>query len=146
MPVYIPTKPTGFDYTRLINIHNHSAVKCYPALADGIPVAGGAGAWTLSAAFTEIVPANTIHDDFDIHYITIEGASDDEVYEVVLYAATTEIGRLRFATVTVANGMLLPPMPFQTEIIAAETQIQAKVASKGGGGDIVTMSILYHNY
>jgi hypothetical protein len=104
------------------------------------------GAWTLGAGFTEIVPANTIHDDFDIHFICIESASDDETYEVVLYAAEVEIGRIRFATVTVANGMLLPPMPFQTEIIPADTQIQAKIASKGGGGDSVTISILYHNY
>jgi hypothetical protein len=39
-----------------------------------------------------------------------------------------------------------PTMPFQTEIIPANTQIQAKVASKGGGADSIKISILYHAY
>ena len=125
--------------------HVHKPNKVYPTLANGVTVTGAAGAWTLGN-FAEVVPASTITEDFDIHYITVEGASASDVYEIVLYAATTEIGRARVAFVDIANSQTLPSIPFQCAIQPANTQIQAKVASSGGGSDTITISVHYHEY
>ena len=91
------------------------------------------------------MPVNTISSDFDIHYIVVEAVSVAEVYEIVLYAAEVEIGRVRVAFVDVANSQTLPSVPFQCAILPANTQIQAKTAS-ASGTDSITISLHYHTY
>jgi hypothetical protein len=125
--------------------HDHNPQKVYPTGAAGVTVTAGTPAWTLGS-FAEIVPASTITSDFDVHWITIEAVSAAGVYELVLYAATTEIGRLRFTvTGTPANRISLP-QKMQTAIIAANTQIQAKLMTSTGVADTTTISIEYHTY
>lgn len=126
-----------------IDDHVHSESKVHPTLAGGITVTGGAS-WTLGA-FAEIVAASGIGSDFDIHFINIEDATADDIYELVLYAVEVEIGRVRFVVDTSVFGGGLPALPFQTPIIPADTQIQAKVTSSSGS-DNVTISIHYHTY
>jgi hypothetical protein len=143
--VFLPAKKTFNDYLKIMDTHIHSNVRVYPSLADGVEMTGGVGAWELGN-YAEIVPINTITDDFDIHWINIEDADDNDIYEIVLFSATTEIGRSRIRTLTIANGIVLPALPFQTPIIPANTQIQAKIATKLGGSNKMTISILYHSY
>lgn len=125
--------------------HTHKPSKVYPTLANGVTVTGGA-AWILGA-FAVIVPASTITDEFDIHHISIENISANDAYEIVLYsgadAAEVEIGRVRFTKNANLDSIL--NIPIQTPIIAANSQIKAKVASSGGS-DNVTVSIFYHTY
>ena len=125
--------------------HFHSAAKCYPTLTDGIPIIGGAGVWALGLA-TQIVPINTILVKFDIHYIEVEVATANDIYELVLYSdalCTVEIGRAR--TSKQSNQTGATSMPFQTPVIAANSGIWAKLASKTGG-DTLTISVFYHTY
>lgn len=129
----------------IIEEHMHSESKVYPTLAAPVAVLGDNSAWTLGS-FVEIVPVDTITDVFDIHFINIEDADDDDMYELVLYADETEIGRVRFVVDTSVFGGALPAIPFQTPLIPANTKIQAKVASSAGGGDTVNISIHYHTY
>lgn len=124
-----------------LNEHAHSPSKVYPTLATPENVVAGA-AWVLGA-FKEIVPVGGITEDFDIHFVSIEGISANDNYELVLYAVTTEIGRVRF----VKNAGIAPTInvPIQCPIIPANTQIQAKLASATGGSD-VDISLFYHGY
>ena len=70
-----------------------------------------------------------------------------DVFEIILYAATTEIGRVRVAFIDIANSQTLPSVPFQCPIQLANTQIQAKVANKtGASAGEITISIHYHIY
>jgi len=126
-----------------LEAHHHAASNVYPTLAGGVAVATAAGAWTFSAGFTEIVPVTTITTAFDIHHICIEALDDNTVYEVVLFAATTEIGRVRVVKNANLDGTM--NIPFQCAIQPANTQIQAKTAS-AAGNSVVTMSIYYHLY
>jgi hypothetical protein len=145
MNEHIASRATTWDKIEVLEEHAHSASKCYPTLAGGVTVTGAAGAQTLGA-FQEIVPANTITDDFDIHYLNIEDASADDQYELVLYAVTTEIARVRFIVDTSVFGGGLPALPVQSDIIPKNTQIQAKLATAGGGSDTATISLHYHTY
>jgi len=125
--------------------HFHSISKCYPTLVNGIPVIGGAEAWAEGLA-TQIVPINTIGLKFDIHHIEVEVATANDIYELALYSdalCTLEIGRAR--TSKQSNQTGATSMPFQTPIIAANSGIWAKLASKTGG-DTLTISVFYHTY
>lgn len=146
MVEHIAGRSRNHDKLDTLEEHAHSISCVYPTLAAGTTVTGAAGAWTLGA-FVEIIPANTITKDFDIHWIDVEGASIEDVYELVLYNTTTEIGRVRFnAAKTVAGGVILSPVYFQSQVQAKNSQIQAKLASSSGGGDTVTFSVFYHTY
>lgn len=142
---HIAGNETGYDRIITINEHFHSAQNVYPTGAAGITITGAAGAWTLGD-YAEIVPVNTITSDFDLHWINIEAVSAAGIYEIVLYAATTEIGRKRSAILGTPANIIVPPMRVQTEIIDKNTQIQAKVMNAAGGSETITISLDYHVY
>lgn len=127
--------------------HVHSSAKVYPTLANGVTITGATGAWTLGS-FAEIIPASTITSDFDIHFISIENISANDVYELVLYkgavSSEIEIGRIRFVKTALIEAVL--NVPIQTPIISANERISAKLASAGGGSDTATVSLFYHVY
>lgn len=125
-----------------LNDHAHGESRCYPTLANGVTVAGGAGAWELGS-FVEIVPINTLTEDFDVHYISVEDLSAVDAYQIELYAGTTFIGCARVART--ANQDSTTQVRIQTPLQPANTQIQAKLAS-AGGGDSAKLSLFYHNY
>ncbi len=125
--------------------HSHKASNVYPTLASGATITGGAGAWGLGN-FSEVVPVSSITSDFDIHYIDVEATSASDTYEIVLYAATTEISRVRITFIDVVNSQTLPSIPIQCAIQPANTQIQTKIATKAGGNDTIQFSLHYHTY
>lgn len=123
--------------------HAHSPCDCWPVLGDGIPVEAGAVAWNLSAGFIEIAAANDIAVPFDIHFISIEGLDTVGVYLLELYAVEAFIGRVRFTKTANLEGT--QNVPFQTIILPANVQIQAKLADSAGGS-IATIALGFHPY
>jgi tellurite resistance-related uncharacterized protein len=128
-----------------IEEHLHKEANVYPTLTGGVTATSHTDAWTLGN-YIEVVPASTISSVYDIHWINVEAMSDDVTFELVLYASTTEICRVRVTGADVANARLFPSIPVITPKVAADTQIQAKVASSGAGGDTITISLGYHTY
>jgi hypothetical protein len=126
--------------------HIHMPCKVYPTLADGVTVTADATAWTLGA-FVVVVPASTITAGFDIHHISVEALSANDIYELVLYSGAdlseTEIGRVRFTKNANQDGTM--DVPFQTPINAANSQIKAKLATNAGSST-ADISIFYHTY
>lgn len=138
---------TLLGYQNSLYQHVHNQSYCYPTLADGVVITGGAGVWQLGN-FIEIIPINGIINAFDIHWINFENASATDVYELVLYKGTVgnevEIGRIRTSRDSAQSGTAKVPIQIPAQI--ANTRISAKVASKSGGGDTVTVSVYYHIY
>lgn len=143
----IATNQTLLGYQNSLYQHVHNQSRVYPTLANGVVVTGGAGVWQLGA-FVEIIPANAIASAFDIHWINFEDASATDVYEFVLYkglgGSEVEIGRIRTIRDAAQSGTA--KVPIQIPAQNANTRISAKVASKSGGGDTVTVSVYYHIY
>ncbi len=128
--------------------HTHEAAKCIPSGAAGVVVtAGDSEAWDLGS-FAVMSATNAIDEDFDIHFVVVEVMSANATYEIVLYAGAdgseVEIGRVRVVRVT--NQVRSSHLAIQTPIIAANTQIKAKVMSSTGALDAVTLTLFYHIY
>jgi len=127
--------------------HIHSASKVYPTLADGVTITSvsGAGTWTLGTV-VQVVPASTITNDFDVHYVSIESISANGVFELVLYygAGDTEAGRVRFTKNAAQDSVL--NIPIQTVIIPADSRVRAALASIDDGGQTADISLFYHEY
>jgi len=137
-------RASASDKAEQLSEHAHSGALVYPTLAGGVVVAAGA-AWTLGN-FVEIIPASFISRDFDIHWINIEDASADDVYEIHLFNATTWMTSKKFVvTLTTGLRVTLPPLRTQSDVQLKNSQIQAKIASATGGNN-ATVSLEYHVY
>lgn len=124
--------------------HFHSIPFNYPTLANGITVTGHADAWTLGS-FVEIIPENTITEDFDLHWISVSNISANDTYELYLYNGTTLIGVApEFSRITGAGTLVA--FRFQCPVQAANSQIQAKLASKAGGSRTLDVKLNGHPY
>ena len=144
---YIAGRKTTFDNVHVIGEHLHGQSKVWPTLVAGIDVlAGAAGPPWVLGNFVEIVPASTISSAFDIHWLVIEAITNDGIFELVFYAATTEVSRVRFAAEAgLAGTISFSPIPTLMGIQPPDTQIQAKLACSAGA-ETATISILYHTY
>jgi hypothetical protein len=147
MVEHIASRATMFDKVEVMEEHQHSISKVYPTLVVGVDVlAGAAGPPWVLGNFVEIIPANTIGEDFDIHWLIIEAITSNGIYELVFYAATTEISRVRFAAEAgVAGTVTFSPIPVLMQIQPKNTQIQCKLACSAGA-ETATISVLYHVY
>lgn len=145
MAEHIAERATTFDKVEVMEEHLHSISKAYPSLSDGVSIESG-GVWTLSAAFIELIPADEIGEDFDIHWLIIETVTDDEMYELVFYNVETEISRVRWSSDLAAGGRVISvPIPTLMQIQPKNSQIQCKLASSGDT-ETVVVSVLYHVY
>ncbi len=132
-----------YAHGQIIDDHFHAIQRVYPELANSIQVAGGVGVWELGA-LTTLMPANTVVDHrFDIHWIVICAVSANDEYELILYANTTQIGRVGFTRTDKKD--VTDGAPFQCPILDSEVRIRARLAS-AGGGDTANFKLLYHYY
>lgn len=124
--------------------HVHKEARCYPNLANGITMTAGAGAWNLGT-ITEIIPASTITDDYDIHYISVEDISANDVYQIILYYGSGDVfaGETRFTRSSVQSNTF--HIPIITPVMPANDRVRAQLASASGNNNAV-ISLFYHTY
>ena len=137
---------TVLGYANVSYKHVHNPAICYPTLADGITINTSSTAWTLGD-FTEIIPANTINVEFDMHFINFEDSSTTGVYELHLFSG--EVGEeVLIATIRTsrdANQSGITSVPVQVPVQHANARISGRLASDGGNRN-VTLSVYYHTY
>ena len=128
--------------------HIHGIAKVIPSMADGVLVAAPNTDWTGLGDFVVVAATNAISSLFDIHYVSVEDISANGVYELVLYqganASEVECARVRFVQNAVQDATV--NVPIMTPLIAANTQIKAKLASDNAVADTVRFSLGYHTY
>jgi hypothetical protein len=127
----------------VIEEHGHAVARMYPELADGVTVTGAAGAWTLGAA-AEIVAANGITEDFDIHYVYVSGISGNDQYQLNLYDDGVLVAEVGFTKSATADPVR--QINCMTPMIQQNSAITAKLASSAGGSDTCVVKIGYHTY
>jgi hypothetical protein len=115
-------------------------------MADDVTIIGGDAAWQLGAA-VEVIPINTIHANYALHFVNVSVATATDNYELVLYsdaACTTEIARNKISKGTVQSSA--SSVPLRTEVLTAEGGVWVKVASSTGGEDSIEISLSYHTH
>jgi hypothetical protein len=131
----------------VIEQHVHAVDKVYPVAADPVTLTADSSAtgW-LEGAKTEVVPASTITEAFDITgmWVTADTADD---YEIVIYVGAAgseiEIARVAYTQTSATNSSHIP---CSTPICAADERISASVVSASNGGEEVYLKLQYHEH
>lgn len=118
--------------------------KVYPTLAAGATVVSAAADWTYGA-YAVVVPASTITNDFRIDGLSISSCDKNAVFQLELYqgAGDDVITAVRF---TVEGGFFGNQVYIVgSEIVAANSQIRARLASSDGLANqaTITLSVVY---
>jgi len=128
--------------------HVHMPQWVYPFLADGVTLTADNTAYTLGSK-VEVIPASTITDWFDIHWVIIEEVSANDRYCIELYSGEVGsevlIAQLKVIKNTTAGSGVIS-IPVQVPKAQPNTRISAAAASKSGGGDTITISLAGHEY
>ena len=145
---HIAGRARDHDKLDVIEEHIHKEGKVYPTLAAGVTLTAvdDGGSWDLGV-LVEIIPANIIGTDFDIHYVGMEDISNNTVYELVLYYGVGDIeaGRVRFSREGGTDGALRA-ISIMTPIIPKNSKIMAAIATPANNGETVDISLMYHLY
>jgi len=130
------------DYVNNLYKANYTQGRCYPTLAAGKTVVSGIN-WTLSAAFAVLVPINTIHVPYHASAVVIETCDTDGVYELAVYygAGNTLMATIRFSYLGGFFGNSIYLLP--SVALAAEAQLDMKLAISGGVAGTITASVIY---
>lgn len=148
MAEHISGRANTFDKVEIIEEHLHSKGFVYPELANTVQLTAGAGVWAAYPTPTEIIPANTIVTDFDIHFVSVSGISANGSYMLELYqgAALSEtgIGEIDFYRNAVQSQE--GSQPFLSFIVKANSRISAAISSGNAAADTCNIKLRYHVY
>jgi hypothetical protein len=83
---YAPGTNTVLGHLNTAYYHIHGRPFVYPDHADDVLLTAGTGAWDLSGAITEIIPADTLDvAPFDLHLINISDISGVGTIQIDIY-------------------------------------------------------------
>lgn len=133
---------------KLINEHAHKPQKCYPVLADSVTLIASASSWVMGS-WTELIPADTITEDFDIHWVNISNISANDEYEIEFgtggagseVSLDTCVSFERNAVQSQEGSTSI-----QTGLISANTRVAARLASKATAANTANIKVHYHEY
>ena len=131
-----------------IEKHLHSPAMVYPELANPVQVTCGTAApWTLGT-ITEVIPASTIANAIDIHWVHVSSISANGNYILKLYKGASgseeEIASIPFSRNAVQSQ--IGSIPTITKIQAPNERISAAVASSTGAANTADIKLQYHPY
>ena len=128
--------------------HIHSIGNVHPELADPIELTKASGVWEAYPTPTEIIPAGTITDDFDLHFAIISAISANGDYTVEIYqgAALSETPIAHIAVTRNAVQSQEGSIPIITPLLSANTRISAALSSGNAAQDTLEIKLMYHTY
>lgn len=128
--------------------HVHSPAKCYPVLAAPVTITASANAWTDYGSWVEIVPASTITEAFDIHWVHSSeiSAQGNYVLQLAKGGSGSEEVIATIAFSRDSNQVQTASQPVQIAPQLANTRISARVSSDNAVADTVDVKIYYHEY
>lgn len=138
-------KMTSHDHLHIAEEHMHSIAFVRPTGAAPITLTSGAGAWNLGAFSNDIIAANDITEEFDLHWGDISAPSANDDYEIVLYygAGDTECARISFSRSGVFVGSI--QVGTMTPRIPANSRVRAKMMD-GTGSRTANIKLAGHEY
>ncbi len=120
----------------------HSSQLVYPSLAQGVLITSHSNAYTLGN-FIEVIPVNTITNEFHIHHLHLLSPNANGDYEIRLYQGTTLIGEATFSRTDKKDDV--EGLEIYTSHCEANAQIQARLSSSNAAQqDTVRLKVWYH--
>lgn len=136
--------------TELILEHLHSDIFTRPNLTAGVTLTTPGGSWAGGyGPKVEVIPANNITSDFDLHFMSISNISANGLYQVQLYSggAGSEVAEGDgFAISRSAVQSQEGTRKILTRVFPANTRISAAVAGGVAGAETVVVKVEGHTY
>lgn len=131
-----------------IEEHLHSASRVFPELADPVTLTKAAGVWAAFPTPTQIIPANTVDEDFDIHFAMLSDTSAAGQYVLKLYAGAvgSEVVIAAQSFFRTAATFFEGSLPVMTKLIPANTRISAAISSDNATANTCRLKLYYHVY
>lgn len=129
--------------------HIHGTSFVYPSHADDILLTSGVGAWDLTGALTEVIPAGALNvSTFDLHWINISGITDNSTIQIDIFAGDIGeevlIGATRASRTT--NQDRNGPSRIQIPQQAKSTRISCRLSDSTADNTTVEISFEGHYY
>lgn len=145
---HIASRPNVFAKVKMLEEHIHGKPYVYPNLANSVQITcGTASAWDLGT-IVEIIPANTITEDFDIHWVDISAISANDEFQLDLYtgAGGAEVwaGSCPFSRNSVQSQE--GSQAHMSNLILKNTRISGAIACAGGTAKTANIKLRYHVY
>lgn len=134
--------------SKLVEEHLHNKVFLYPDLASSITLTKAAGAWAAHPTPTEIIPVNTITEDFDLHFLNVNAISANGEYSIKLYtgAGGAEVLLGTYGAARNAVQSQEGSRNILTDVILANTRISAAITSENAAADTLNIKVEGHTY
>jgi hypothetical protein len=133
--------------TSYYHVHGQSFV--YPDHADEVQIVSGVGAWNLTGAITEIIPAGALDvSAFDLHWINISDINDIAQIQIDIFSgeagSEVRIGATRATRST--NQSRNGPARIQIPQQSAGTRISCRLSDSTAGSTDCFVSFEGHYY
>jgi len=124
-------------------------VYVFPNGSNGVTIAKAAGAWAAPPTPSEIIPANALDEDFDIHFMSISSISANGQYQVVFYTggAGSEVAiNDGFAVTRSAVQSQEGTRKVLTKLIPANTRVSIALKGSPAGTESMIIKVEAHKY
>ncbi len=129
--------------------HAHGTSFVYPNHANDVLLTAGSGAWDLTGAIIEVVPANILNiSDFDIHWLNVTAISANGLLQIDMYKGESGSEVLIGATKPFRNAVQSQEGPRRVQIPQQlkNERISCKLSDSSGGAITCTVSVEGHYY
>jgi hypothetical protein len=145
---YVPHADDMMGFIRTGYYHVHGAAFVYPDKAVPVTLTSAAGAWAETGNIIEIIPADTIIKDFDLHWCSVWDISD-ALYGMIDIFAGLAGAEVKIGAVDVgrtANFSRESAMPVQVPQQPANTKISAGFSDSTTSARTVKVKFYGHVY
>ena len=134
--------------SHIINEHTHNSMMIFPLLDNPITLTKASGVWAAMPTPVEIIPADTVNIDFDIHWVHVNNISANGNYIIEIYKgdAGSEILIGTVAVSRTAAQSQEGAVPIQTPLHNENERISAALSSSNNAQDSVLVKLGYHEY
>lgn len=129
--------------------HVHGQPFVYPNHENNVVLTAGAGAWNLTGALIEVVPANALNvAAFDLHWMNISAISENAEIQIDIYAGDVGSEVLIGSTRTHRNAVQAQEGAKRIQIPqqVVNTRISCRLSSSVAGATTCAVSFEGHYY
>jgi len=139
---------TVLDHLNTSYYHVHGAAFLYPDKAVPVTLTSAVAAWDETGNITEVIPANGIVKDFDLHWCSISDISAvlDGVIDIFAGDAGSEVKIGAVDVVRTANFARENAVPVQIPQQPANTRISCRFTDSTGSARTVRVKFYGHVY